>query len=157
ADLVQRELQAGDPLRASVDEIYRAARTASALTQQLLAFGRKQVVQPKVLDFNAIITSNTRMLNRLIGEDIELSVELDPDLAPVTADPSQIEQVLLNLAVTSRDAMPGGGQLRINTSNLDDAEADSLRSGVTHSGRWVLLTVRDTGCGMDAEVRAQIF
>ena len=157
ADLAQRELQSGDPLRANVDEIYRAAQTASALTQQLLAFGRKQVVQPKVLDFNATITSSTRMLHRLIGEDIELNVELDPDLVPVKADPSQIEQVLLNLAVNSRDAMPGGGQLCITTSNLDSAAADTLRSAMTHSGRWVLLTVRDTGCGMDAEVRAQIF
>jgi PAS domain S-box-containing protein len=157
AHLILGELRQGDPLRGNVDEIHRAAQRASALTQQLLAFSRKQVLQPRVLDLNAIITNSARMLSRLIGEDIELNLELDPNLVPVKADACQIEQVLLNLAVNSRDAMPRGGQLHIATATLDAAATDTLRPAITHSGPWILLTVRDNGCGMDAEVRSRLF
>ena len=157
AHLILGALRYEDPLRANVDEIHKAAQRASALTEQLLMFGRKQVPKPKVLDLNAVITNSTRMLSRLIGEDIELNVALDRDVVPVKADPNQIEQVLLNLAVNARDAMPQGGQLHITTAKLDAEAADSLRSAVTHSGPCILLMVSDTGCGMDAEIRSHIF
>jgi len=157
AHLILGALRYEDPLRANVDEIYKAAQRASVLTVQLLTFGRKQVPQPRVLNLNAVITDNTRMVSRLIGEDIELSAELDRDAILVRADPNQIEQVLLNLAINARDAMPQGGQLHITTAKLDAEAADTLRSVVTHSGPWILLTVRDTGCGMDAEIRSHIF
>jgi PAS domain S-box-containing protein len=155
--LILGMLRQENPLRANVEEIHKAAQRASALTEQLLTFGRKQVPQPKVLDLNTLITNSTRMLSRLIGEDIELSVELDPNLVPIKADPNQIEQVLLNLAVNARDAMPQGGRLYITTTKLDAAAADTLRSAVTHSGPWILVGVRDTGCGMDADVRSHLF
>jgi PAS domain S-box-containing protein len=157
SDLILGTLRPENPLRANVDEIHRAAQRASALTEQLLTFGRKHVPQPKVLDLNAVITNSTRMLSRLIGENIELSVELNPNAALVKADPNQIDQVLLNLAVNARDAMPQGGQLRITTAKLDAAAADALRSAITHSGPWILVSVRDTGCGMDAEIRSHAF
>jgi PAS domain S-box-containing protein len=140
-----------------VETILHAGERAAALTRQLLAFSRRQVLRPTVLDVNDVIGALHGMLRRLIGEDIELVTALDPRLPCVKADPSQLEQVVLNLAVNARDAMPAGGRLTIETLGvtLDDAYARS-RAGVT-PGPHVLIAVSDTGCGMDAETQRRIF
>lgn len=140
-----------------IDQIKKAADRAAGLTRQLLAFSRMQVMQARVMDLNAIVTEMGKMLPRLIGEDIELSILIKPDLGRVKADPGQIEQIILNLAVNARDAMPDGGKLLIETMNvvLDDAYA--RRHPPTVPGRFVMLAVTDTGVGMDAETQAHIF
>jgi PAS domain S-box-containing protein len=147
-----------DPvLRTPAQEISKAAERASSLTRQLLAFSRKQMLAPKVLDLNAVVTENLRMLTRLIGEDIDLVMVPGPELGAVKADPGQIEQVIMNLAVNARDAMPRGGSLQIETSNvtLDDNHA-RLYGGV-QAGEYVMLAISDTGSGMDAETQSHIF
>jgi PAS domain S-box-containing protein len=138
-------------------QIKQAGDRAAALTRQLLAFGRKQTLQIQVLDLNALVHNLEKMLRRLIGEDIEIVIEPDPLLGKVKVDPVQIEQVLLNLAVNARDAMPQGGTLTITTANvaLDEAWGQSRPEVVP--GPYVQLTVRDTGCGMNNEVKARIF
>src|SRR6266542_3403992 len=142
-----------NPLSGDLDEIATAADRAAALTQQLLAFGRRQVLRPRVLDPNAVVTSTTGMLRRLIGQDIEIVVDLAPDLGHVRADPGQLEQVIINLAVNARDAMPGGGQLTIRTADVEvDESVDADHAPV--SGEYVLISVGDTGHGMDAETRS---
>jgi CheY-like chemotaxis protein len=140
-----------------VREIRGAAQRAAALTQQLLAFSRKQVLSPRVLDLNVVVGNLEKMLRRLIGEHIELATTLGPDLWRVKADPGQIEQVLLNLAVNSRDAMPRGGRLTIDTSNQTIGVGGRAAPGDVPPGHYVLLTVRDTGCGIDEEVKARVF
>ena len=135
-----------DPARPLVDEIFRAGTRAAGLTRQLLAFSRRQVLEPRVVDLNAHVAETERLLRRLIGEDVILSTSLAPDVGRVRVDPGQLEQVLLNLAVNARDAMPRGGRLSIETRN---------HSGPT--GNVVVLEVTDTGTGMDAETRARIF
>ncbi len=143
--------------RAPAEEISKAAKRAIALTGQLLAFGRKQVLSPKVLDLNGVITENLKLLTRVIGEDIELVMVSSPDLGLVKADPGQIEQVMMNLAVNARDAMPHGGRLTIETANVT-VEAGSSRTPVpAEPGDYVMLTVSDTGLGMDAETQTHIF
>src|SRR6266508_144370 len=156
-DLLRADLAPDDPRRQDVDEIHRAAARAAALTQQLLAFSRRQVMQPKVLDLNALVLDIEKLLRRLIGEDILLASVLDRQLGHVRADPGQLQQVILNLAVNARDAMPGGGRLTIETRNVDLHEqyADEHRAVIP--GRYVLLAVRDTGAGMDAETQAHLF
>ena len=147
-----------DPvLRTPAQEISKAAERASSLTRQLLAFSRKQMLAPKVLDLNAVVTENLKMLTRLIGEDIDLVMVPGSELGAVKADPGQIEQVIMNLAVNARDAMPGGGSLRIETSNvtLDDNHA-RIYGGV-QPGEYVMLAISDTGSGMDAETQSHIF
>jgi signal transduction histidine kinase len=139
-----------------VNEICKAGRRAASLTQQLLAFSRKQVLQPEVLALNAVVGGIEMMLQRLIGEDIELRTVLAKSQARVKADPGQIEQVILNLAVNARDAMPLGGRLLIETENADFDE-DAARARGLSTGRYVALAVTDTGCGMDAATRAHIF
>jgi two-component system cell cycle sensor histidine kinase/response regulator CckA len=136
--------------------IVDAAARASALTRQLLAFSRRQVVQPKILDLNRLIVRMIKLLRRLISEDIQLELKLRPDLGRILADPGQIEQVIMNLAVNARDAMPGGGKLSLRTSNyVVREEADS---GLPLApGQYVLLEVCDTGVGMDEETRSHIF
>jgi PAS domain S-box-containing protein len=146
----------GDPVSEHVTEIKRAADRASALTQQLLAFSRKQVLQPRVLDVNAVVVDVESLLRRLIGEDISLQRRLDMSVAPVRADLSQLEQVLVNLAVNARDAMPAGGNLTIETSDVA-LDADSARSLQLASGAYLALTVSDTGHGMDAATCARVF
>lgn len=142
--------------KAGVEQIQRAADRAAALTQQLLAFSRKQVLQPKVLDLNESVADIQKMLARVIGEDIELFASLHPSLAPVKADPGQIEQVLMNLAINARDAMPHGGKLTMETSNVELLAAQG-RDLDLPAGRYVMLRVIDTGHGMDAATLAHIF
>ncbi len=153
-------LEGGDPASAvhkDAKEIRAAARRAAALTHQLLAFSRQQILQPKVLDLNEIIRETERMLTRLIGEDIEMRTVLASDLGQVEADPGQLEQILMNLVINSRDAMPQGGKLTIATSNVRlDADYTDSHPYVT-PGDYVCLAVSDTGVGMDAETCSRIF
>ncbi|MBM3802141.1 MAG: PAS domain S-box protein [Acidimicrobiia bacterium] len=153
SEMMLLSLNPKDPMRSDVEEIKRASRRAADLTRQLLAFSRKQVLQPQVLDLNAVVLGMDKMLRRLIGADVELVTVLEPSLAPVRADRSQIEQVILNLAVNARDAMTRGGKLTLKTTNIE-AGAPGVPAGVS---RPVLLAVSDTGCGMDAETQARIF
>jgi two-component system cell cycle sensor histidine kinase/response regulator CckA len=140
-----------------IDQVQRAAERATSLTHQLLAFGRREVVQPRVIDVNAVIADVEQLLRRSIGEHVELVAQLDADLWPVLVDPGQLEQVLVNLAVNARDAMPSGGSLTIDTGNVDvDDEYASGRVGLD-PGRHVRLRVSDTGTGMTAEVLQRAF
>ncbi len=155
--LVLEHLDSDNPSRERLTEVQKAGERAASLTRQLLAFSRRQVLQPQVLDLNAIVANTEKMLQRLIGEDVDLVTHLGPELGQVKADPGQIEQVILNLAVNARDAMPQGGKLTIETASveLDDAYAHS-HVGVKR-GPYVVLAVSDTGCGMDAETQKHIF
>jgi len=157
ADLLLRAMRQDDPHRRYVGEIQKAAHRAAALTQQLLAFSRKQVLSPKILDLNTSVIDIERMLRRLIGEDVELVTDLAPDLGLVKVDPHQVDQVILNLVVNARDAMPKGGKLTIRTANvyLDEQFAKTHPEGA--SGEYVMLSVSDTGCGMDPDTLSRIF
>ncbi|MEP7190707.1 MAG: ATP-binding protein, partial [Roseiflexaceae bacterium] len=144
-------------LQANVGQIQHAAERAAALTRQLLIFSRQQVLEPRLLALNTLVESTGQLLRRLIGEDIELVMQLDRDLWPVKADPGQIEQVIMNLAVNARDAMPTGGTLLITTANADIPDAEGhLHIGAV-CGSYVVMTIRDTGVGIDAATRAHIF
>src|SRR5712692_8270519 len=156
-ELLLERIAKEDSFGRKVEQIQRAADRAAALTRQLLAFSRMQVLQPKVIDLNGVVAEMGKMLPRVIGEDIELSMRTDPQLAHVKADPTQIEQVILNLAVNARDAMPKGGKLVIETSNAELDEAYARRHPPLIAGRYTLLAVSDTGMGMDAETQAHIF
>jgi signal transduction histidine kinase len=145
------------PVREGVERIEATAERAAELIRQLLAFSRKQVLQPGVLRLNAIVESMAPMLTRVIGEDVELTTRLDPRLLHVKADPTQIEQVIMNLAVNARDAMPGGGELTIETANLVVNACDLAQHPDVAPGAYVVLAVRDTGTGMDAETRRRLF
>jgi two-component system cell cycle sensor histidine kinase/response regulator CckA len=140
--MLLQDLAAGTPVADSARAILKAGERAAGLTQQLLAFSRKQIVAPRVLDLNAVVADTEAMLQRLIGEDILLTKDLQAELAPVRADPTQVQQVVMNLAVNARDAMPQGGRLSILTRDV---------------GRYALLAVTDTGCGMTEEVKAHLF
>jgi PAS domain S-box-containing protein len=146
-----------EPLRGYVDEIRNASGRAASLTRQLLAFSRQQVLAPRVLDLNAVISNIQKMLKRLIGEDIDLVTVLGESLWPIMADPGQLEQVLLNLAVNARDAMPEGGVVTIETTNVKMDTAAAQAHFPLKPGPYVLLTFSDTGIGMDAETQARIF
>jgi two-component system, cell cycle sensor histidine kinase and response regulator CckA len=158
AELLLREIEAEDPRRLDVMEINRAAHRAATLVRQLLAFSRKQVLQPRVVDLNAVVTDLSTMLRRVIGEHVELRLELQPDLGKVLADPGQMEQVITNLAVNARDAMPSGGTLAIHTANVD---ADDVPGQTPESmpliGPLVEVSVRDDGVGMDERTLARLF
>jgi len=157
SELLLARLGSDDPLRRQVQEIHVAGRHAAELTRQLLAFSRRQVLQPEQLDLNAIVREAGSMLRPLIGEDVELATRLAADLGPVLADPGQIHQVIVNLAVNARDAMPEGGLLVMETSNVDlDASYQELRD-VVPPGPYVMLAVSDTGHGMDEATRARVF
>ena len=157
SELILARLEETHPLRGEIEEIRRAGERAATMTNQLLAFSRKQILQPKVLDLNKVVTDTEKLLERLIAEDIELVSILDPHLDAIEVDPSQLEQVIVNLAVNARDAMPRGGKLTIETGNvLVDADYAGAHSEV-EPGNYVLLTVHDTGTGMDAETQAHIF
>jgi signal transduction histidine kinase/ActR/RegA family two-component response regulator len=155
AELLLADLPEGDAIRDDIHEIEDAARRATGLTRQLLAFSRKQVLQPRALDLNAVVQDMERMVGRLIGEHITLVASLSPELASIRADRSQIEQVVLNLAVNARDAMPAGGRLLIETAVIDTP--DGSPHPEVRAGRWVMLRVSDTGVGMDAATSAQAF
>ncbi|MEW6211868.1 MAG: ATP-binding protein [Acidobacteriota bacterium] len=154
SELLLQRLDASDPLRNQIEEINKAGNRASSLTRQLLAFSRKQILRPKVIDLNTVIEEMRDMLRRLIGEDVDLITTLDPSLDKVKADPGQIEQVIMNLAINSRDAMPQGGRLVIETANTILDRAISPRA---HPGHYVMIKVSDTGCGMDKETLSRIF
>jgi PAS domain S-box-containing protein len=157
SQMLLKRLDPKAPLRRHVQLIDGAADRAAALTRQLLAFGRKQVFQPRVLDVNAVVAATEKMLRRLIGEDIELVTALEPAVGRVKADPGQLDQVIMNLAVNARDAMPRGGRLVLETGNVElDETAVEGRVGLA-PGRYVTLVVRDAGCGMDAATLARIF
>jgi len=156
-DLLLQELAQGDPLRDSADDIRAAASRAADLTRQLLAFSRGQLLHPRVLDLNASIEESTRMLRRLLGEDIELATVLDDELGFVRADPGQLDQVIVNLAVNARDAMPLGGQVTIATRNATVTDIDAQRDPSYRPGAFVLLTFCDTGHGISADILPNIF
>ncbi|MGH7545568.1 MAG: ATP-binding protein [Gemmatimonadota bacterium] len=157
SELLLSDLGAGDPNRAEVEEIQKAADRAAALTRQLLAFSRKQVLQPRVLDLNAVVADVRQMLRRVIGEDVELATALDPALGRVRADPTQMEQILVNLAVNARDALPEGGKLTLGTANVELDEAYAATREVVRPGSYVKLSVSDNGFGMDRATQARIF
>jgi GAF domain-containing protein/CheY-like chemotaxis protein len=156
-ELLLGGLGAGDPNRSAIELIETTAHRAADLTHQLLAFSRKQVLQPAVLDLNAVVSNMSEMLRRLIGEDIALMTELDPTLGRVKADPGQIEQIIMNLAVNARDAMPQGGRLTLETANVDLDAAYARKHVGTQPGPHVMLALSDTGTGMDAKTQARIF
>ena len=157
SDLLLAELPANDPRRESAVEIREAGRRAAGLTQQLLAFSRRQVLEPRVLDLNAVIAGMEKMLRRVIGEDIELTTALDPGLWRTLADPGQIEQAIVNLAVNARDAMPRGGRLTLETANATLDEKFASAYATVQPGPHVMLAVSDNGVGMDATLQARLF
>jgi PAS domain S-box-containing protein len=157
SQLLLDDLGVADPRRADLEEIRKAASGAATLTRQLLAFSRQQVLEPRVLDLNAVVTAAGKMLKRLIGEDVELATALAPDLDAIKADPGQLEQVIMNLAVNARDAMPMGGKLTIETANIELNGAYTQEHSVVTAGSYVLLAVSDTGLGMDELTRSRIF
>jgi PAS domain S-box-containing protein len=154
SNTVLKLLQDNDPLKPYVEEIGNAGERAAGLTRQLLTFSRKQVIEPKVMDLNDIIRESTPMLQRLIGEDIALTTDLEPCPGRVMADPDQIHQVIMNLAVNARDAMPDGGRLEIETRNV---ALDAENNVAAPAGRYVLVAVTDNGHGMDDATRERVF
>jgi two-component system, cell cycle sensor histidine kinase and response regulator CckA len=157
ADLLAERLPAGNSLHRNAEQIQTAAQRASGLTRQLLAFSRKQIMEPKVLSVHTVVGEMEKMLRRLIGEDIDLVTSTVPDLWLVKADRGQIEQVIMNLAVNARDAMPNGGRLTIETTNVDLDAAISHPTIALAPGKYVVLSVTDNGCGMDDKTKAHIF
>ncbi|MBI1882080.1 MAG: PAS domain S-box protein, partial [Chloroflexi bacterium] len=155
--VLHRYLGQSDPSRKFLEEIKKAGERAASLTGQLLAFSRKQVLQPKILDLNRVVVEVNKMLQRLIGENIEVTTLLVPGLAPIKADPNQLEQVLINLAVNARDAMPSGGKLTIETANVTLDLAYARQHAEVTPGEYVMLTVSDTGVGMTEAIKARIF
>jgi PAS domain S-box-containing protein len=156
-ELLLLDFDQQDPRYPFAHEIQSAANRAASLTRQLLAFSRKQVLQPRVIDLNSSVADMEKMLRRLIGEDVELATERAPDLGQVKADPGQIEQILLNLVVNARDAMPSGGRLAIATWNATVTPEQAQRHGEAAPGDYAVLSVRDTGEGMSKEVQRRIF
>jgi PAS domain S-box-containing protein len=157
SELLLGDLSAADPMRGDVQEIARAGRRASELTRQLLAFSRRQVLQPKVLNPNDTVTGMTAMLRRLVGEDIEVVFSPAPEVGQVFVDPGQIEQVLLNLVVNARDAMPHGGRVTIEATNTEIEPSRTTEQLDVGAGSYVMLSVIDTGTGMDSATLARIF
>jgi PAS domain S-box-containing protein len=157
SQLLLARLERDDPARELAGEIHRAGEQAAALTRRLLAFSRKQVLQLTVFSLNDVIAGMRKMLATLIGEDVEIHVQLDPALGLVRADPAQVEQVIVNLAVNARDAMPQGGRLELETANEDLVPGVAAGNPGLPPGPYVRLTVRDSGCGMDADTLGRIF
>ena len=156
AQMLLLDLPAGSPLRQNVEAILESSERASTLTRQLLTFGRKQITRPRLLDLNEVVSRLGRVLQRLLGEDIRLGVDLTKESASVRADPGEVEQVLLNLCTNARDAMPQGGKLSLSTALRDLHEGDEGPVGLS-AGAYVVLTVADTGHGMDEETRQRLF
>jgi len=157
AGLAHDAIPEGHPARADLGEVRTAAERAATLTRQLLAFSRKQVLQSVLLDLNRVVSDMEKMLQRILGEDIELVARLAPELGLIRADAGQLEQVIMNLVVNARDAMPQGGLLTIETSNTEDGGEKVSAAGAGPRGACVQLTVTDNGCGMDASTQAAIF
>ncbi|MBA7616869.1 Sensor histidine kinase RcsC [subsurface metagenome] len=157
SDLLLSQQSSGDSIEENVKQIKNSAERATSLTQQLLAFSRKQIFQTEVVNLNRLIESIQNMLKRLIGENIDLSTRLDSDLGRIRADPGQIEQIIMNLVVNARDAMPNGGKLTIETRNVYLAEREDLQHPETIAGNYALLAIHDTGHGIDKNVKAHIF
>jgi PAS domain S-box-containing protein len=155
--VMKRSIAPGDTSYEYAEEIEKASQRAVSLTRQLLAFSRQQVLEPTILNLNSLVSDLEKMLPRMIGEDIQLNLLLDPAIGQVKADPGQIEQVLMNLAVNARDAMPDGGKLTIQTANAELDEAFVREHQGSISGKYVMLAVTDSGTGMDPETQAQIF
>ena len=154
---LQKHIPSEDPYREAVDEIQNAGKRAASLTQQLLAFSRKQVLEPQILDLNAIVADAGKMLERLIGEDISLEIVPAQEIGTVRADRGQIERVILNLAVNARDAMPQGGKVTFETADVELDENSSTLHRCVAPGPYVMLAVSDTGCGMNSELQSHIF
>ena len=157
SDLMLERLAANDPNCGHLEEIKKAGNSAASLTRQLLAFSRRQVLLPRTLDLNQIIADMAKMLRRLIGADVELITVPGEHLGCVQADPGQIEQIILNLAVNARDAMPQGGTLTVETSNVNLSPSYAAGHIASKPGPHVMLAVTDTGIGMDAETQKRIF
>ena len=157
SELLLESVPASDPTRHKIEQIKGAAQRATGVTRQLLAFSRKQVLEPRVLNVNDVVSGMESILQRLLGEDIELVFTLDPDVKAVKADSAQLEQVLMNLAINARDAMPRGGKLVIEAHNVFLDEEYSRRHVSSQHGSFVMLAVSDTGIGMDEETRSHIF
>jgi PAS domain S-box-containing protein len=155
--LIMMDLAPHDPHREDLEEIRKASERAAALTRQILAFSRRHVVEPMTIDLNQTIMDLERLVPRLIGEDVAVVIALDPELAPVRADPRQLEQVILNLVVNARDAMPDGGRLTLETASDLVTESDPRASPDLPPGRYAVLTVSDTGTGMDPAIVPNIF
>jgi two-component system, cell cycle sensor histidine kinase and response regulator CckA len=155
--VMKRNLVPGQSSYEYAEEIEKAGQRAVSLTRQLLAFSRQQVLEPVILNLNTLVSDMEKMLPRLIGEDIQLDLILDPGIGQVKADPGQIEQVVMNLAVNARDAMPDGGKLTIQTANAEFDAAFAREHPGSIPGQYVMLAVTDTGTGMDPEIQAQIF
>src|SRR5258708_8188538 len=157
SDMIASGLRPADPLRADVEEIQRASDRAAALTHQLLAFSRRQVLRPDRLDLSAVVRDLERMVRRLIGEDIELSVSADAATRTVLVDRGQIEQVILNLVINARDAMPSGGRLTITARDHDVTGGAEIRDGSPPPGRYAMIEVMDSGVGMPTVILERIF
>jgi PAS domain S-box-containing protein len=157
SDLTLRRLDPENPLRSNIEEIKKAGDRSAALTHQLLAFSRQQILQPKILDLNEIITDTSKMLQRLIGEDVELQLVLNSNISPIEADPGQLTQVIMNLSVNARDAMSGGGKIIIQTEHVYLNEEFALHHFPTEPGNYVMIAVTDNGSGMDDKTREHIF
>jgi two-component system, cell cycle sensor histidine kinase and response regulator CckA len=157
SELLLDDLKQEDPMRQDVEQIRDAGQRAAALTSQLLAFGRKQILQPETIDLNLVITQMSSMLRRLIGEDIEFIIDTLSDLGMIHADPSKIQQIILNLVVNARDAMPEGGKLTLETLNVDFEETYIKDHPVANPGDYVMLAISDNGIGMDGKTQARIF
>jgi len=155
--MILDELRPDDPLRDYVEEIARAAGRAGAITKQLLVFSRRQMLEPRVISVNGIVTQIEKMLLRLLGEDIQLTLDLQEDVANIKADPNQLEQAIVNLAVNARDAMPSGGQIFLQTANVRLDETYVQTHLGVRPGDYVMIAMTDTGYGMDAETRKRIF
>jgi two-component system, cell cycle sensor histidine kinase and response regulator CckA len=156
-ELLLADLAPDDPHQTDVGEIQKAGLSAAGLIRQLLAFSRKQIIEPTLLGLNAVVADMRAMLQRLIGEDVRVTLALRPDLAPVMADRGQVEQIVMNLALNARDAMPGGGRLTIETANVELDEDYPKAHLEVKPGRYVVLTVTDTGTGISPEVQARLF
>jgi PAS domain S-box-containing protein len=156
-EMLREQLAPADPLRRKTEEVLRAADRGASLTRQMLAFSRKQVLSPKIIDLNRVLADTTSMLKRMIGEDVTLTFFPGQSLWPIKADPSQITQVLLNLSVNARDAMPTGGKLTIETQNLTVTEQEASRKVDFAAGEYAMLAVTDTGVGMSPEIQERIF
>ncbi|MBF0558352.1 MAG: response regulator [Nitrospirae bacterium] len=157
SELSLSDLAPEDPLFHNLEAIHSSALKASGITRQLLAFSRKQMIEPQILSPNSLIADFSRMMKRLLGEDIKLVTDFAPDLGNVKADPSQIEQILMNLSVNARDAMPDGGEMLLRTANVEMDELYALSHFVVTPGEYVMMVVEDTGTGMTEETKAHIF